>query len=97
MHPESIVYAMQLLLTIAAALVASLPTGAFKSLTITRQTINSLQMALQMEMVKMPVQLNPRDYFYLLQKLMPDQNIIRWYIAKIEEDTATIEVVREFK
>ena len=88
---------MQLLLTIAAALVASLPTGAFKSLTITRQTINSLQMALQMEMVKMPVQLNPRDYFYLLQKLMPDQNIIRWYIAKIEEDTATIEVVREFK
>ena len=88
---------MQLLLTIAAALVASLPTGAFKSLTITRQTINPLQMALQMEMVKMPVQLNPRDYFYLLQKLMPDQNIIRWYIAKIEEDTATIEVVREFK
>ena len=54
-------------------------------------------MALQLETIKMPVQLNPRDYFYLLQKLMPEEDIIRWYIAKIEDDTATIEVVKDNK
>ena len=88
---------MQILLFVATTLLYSLQSEAFKFPTIPRQTIHPITMALQLETIKMPVQLNPRDYFYLLQKLMPEEDIIRWYIAKIEDDTATIEVVKDNK
>ena len=88
---------MQVLLFVATALLSSLQSEAFKFPTNARQTINPVKMALQLETIKIPVQLNPRDYFYLLQKLMPEEDIIRWYIAKIEDDTAIIEVVKDNK
>jgi hypothetical protein len=88
---------MQVLLFVAVALLSSLQSEAFKLPAIPRQTVAPINMALQLETIRMPVQLNPRDYFYLLQKLMPEEDIIRWYIAKIEDDTATIEVVKDNK
>ena len=88
---------MQALLLVATAVLSVLQSVAFKFPTIPLKTVYPVKMALQLETIKMPVQLNPRDYFYLLQKLMPEEDIIRWYIAKIEDDTATIEVVKDNK
>lgn len=55
----------------------------------------ALQMALKLETISIPVQLNPREYINQLRTFIPHEDIIRWYIAKIENGIAVIEVVRE--
>lgn len=52
-------------------------------------------MSLRLDTITVPVQLNPRDYIHLLQQKIPEEDIIRWYIARIEDGLAVIEVVRE--
>ena len=52
-----------------------------------------LQMALQFKIIEIPHQTNLLQYYTLLVENLGDQIIIRWYIAKIENETATIEVV----
>ena len=71
--------------------------SAFKSGTFSRYSLHSIQMALKLETIYIPVQLNPCDYVLHLKKVIPEEEIIRWYIAKIEDDRAIIEVVRETK
>lgn len=51
--------------------------------------------ALKLETVPIPLQLNPKDYIHELRKVIPEKDILRWYIAKFENDFAIIEVVRE--
>lgn len=55
----------------------------------------TLHMSLQLDTIMVPVQLNPRDYVQHLRRIIPEEDIIRWYIAKIEDGVAVIEVVRE--
>ena len=57
----------------------------------------STLLALKLETIYIPIQLNPCDYVLQLKKIIPEEEIIRWYIAKIENDSAIIEVVREIK
>lgn len=71
--------------------------AAFKSSTTSRACLQPLQMALNLETIHIPVQLNPRDYVIHLKKVIPEEEIIRWYIARIEDGDAIIEVVREMK
>ena len=52
-------------------------------------------MTLRLDTITVPVQLNPRNYVQLLQQKIPEKDIIRWYIARIEDGLAVIEVVRE--
>ena len=52
-------------------------------------------MSLRLDTITIPVQLNPRNYVQLLQQQIPEKDIVRWYIARIEEGLAVIEVVRE--
>ena len=61
----------------------------------TRVLSSTLQMSLQLDTIMIPVQLNPRDYVQHLKRIIPEEDIIRWYIAKIEDGVAVIEVVRE--
>lgn len=68
--------------------------SAFRSGTSSRR---SLQMSLQLETVKVPVQLNPSEYVNALKQVVPEDEIIRWYIARVENNVAVIEVVLEKK
>jgi hypothetical protein len=54
-------------------------------------------MSLHLETVKVPVQLNPSQYVNVLRLVVPEDEIIRWYIARVENNVAVIEVVREQK
>mmetsp|Transcript_31879 Transcript_31879/g.45883 ORF Transcript_31879/g.45883 Transcript_31879/m.45883 type:complete len:95 (-) Transcript_31879:445-729(-) len=54
---------------------------------------DSHQMALQLKIIEVPVQSNLLQYYSLLVENLGDENILRWYIAKIEDKKATIEVV----
>jgi hypothetical protein len=54
----------------------------------------SLQ-ALKLETIPISLQLNPKDYIHELRKVIPEKDILRWYIAKFENGFAVIEVVRE--
>jgi hypothetical protein len=68
--------------------------SAFRSGTSSR---HSLQMSLHLETVEVPVQLNPSEYVNVLRQVVPEDEIIRWYIARVENNVAVIEVVREKK
>jgi hypothetical protein len=80
--------------TFIAALILLSIASAFRSGTSSR---NSLQMSLHLETVKVPVQLNPSQYVNVLRLVVPEDEIIRWYIARVENNVAVIEVVREQK
>jgi hypothetical protein len=54
-------------------------------------------MSLHLETVEVPVQLNPSEYVNVLRQVVPEDEIIRWYIARVENNVAVIEVVREKK
>lgn len=69
--------------------------SAFKSSSTSRTSLKSIKMALKLETIYIPIQLNPCDYVLHLRKIIPEEEIIRWYIAKIEDDRAVLEVVRE--
>ena len=56
---------------------------------------STLRMSLQLETINIPLQLNPRDYFQRLKEIVPEKDIIRWYIARIENGCAVVEVVRD--
>ena len=58
---------------------------------------HSFQMLLQLETVEVPVQLNPSEYVNVLRQIVPEDEIIRWYIARVENNVAVIEVVRDKK
>ena len=85
MSQSALLVVVLVLLTIASA---------FRSGTSSRR---SLQMSLQLETVEVPVQLNPAEYVNILRQVVPEDEIIRWYIARIENSVAIIEVVREKK
>jgi hypothetical protein len=69
--------------------------SAFKGSFRSRASLKSIKMALKLETIYIPVQLNPSDYVLHLRKVIPEEEIIRWYIARIEDDRAVLEVVRE--
>lgn len=102
MHPGRLSFAradlctMQHFLCLLPVFVMILSSSAFNA-GVSSRVFGSLQMSLQMETVKIPVQLLPCDYIQCLRQIIPEEDIIRWYIARIEDDFAIIEVVREKK
>lgn len=54
-----------------------------------------LPMSLEMQVLSLPVQQHLEDYKRMMTLSLPDKNIIRWYIATIEEGYAKLEVVYE--
>ena len=60
---------------------------------IARPRVNNLFMSLQMEVLNIRTQSDFNNYFQEISKSLPDATIIRWYIAKIDNGFATVEVV----
>jgi hypothetical protein len=50
--------------------------------------------ALELETLEIPYQQNPGAYKAIITDAIPEKDIIRWYIAKIENGRAFVEVVR---
>jgi len=54
-----------------------------------------LRIAMELRTIQMPVQQDYSMYKTLMERSIDSSKIVRWYIAKIEEGTATLEVVVE--
>ena len=80
----------------ALLLLFSFINGGFSFLPHTK-SIRRLQVinALQLDTFELPLQLNPMMYKTLIEEIIPENEIIRWYIARVENDVVLIEVVRE--
>jgi hypothetical protein len=50
-----------------------------------------------MEIIELPIQSDTGRYAEELKKKVREEDILRWYIAKIEDGTAVLEVVREVR
>jgi hypothetical protein len=60
-----------------------------------RRLLTPVQMALHMDIIELPLELNPARYSEKLFKIIPEDRILRWYIARIDSGKAILEVVYE--
>ena len=60
-----------------------------------RRQLSQLNMAMDLKTMQMPVQQDVSMYKKLMEQSIDPSKIVRWYIASIDQGTATLEVVIE--
>ena len=55
--------------------------------------MNTELFGLALKLVEVPIQEDPGNYVALLKKVIPSNEILKWYISKIEDGRCVIEVV----
>lgn len=58
-------------------------------------TYHELAMAMDLKTIEIPIQQDTSHYQIEVNKIFPDEQVIRWYIAKIIDGIAHVEVVYE--